>query len=108
MFRFQFAIAIVLVLGAAFSAVLFFWLSPPNPGGKIELPTSNDSDDEFEPELAGESDPFAVTRPDDFIDGTPIDEDKFWVKVGIIIRYSITGVFGFHTHGPVYLTQRFT
>jgi hypothetical protein len=81
--RYQLAIAIVLAVSAACSAALFFWLSPPS-GGKIELPTSNDSDDEFEPELAGESDPFAVTKPEDFIDGTPIDEDKFWVEVSLM------------------------
>jgi hypothetical protein len=80
MFRFQFAVAITLAISAIFSAALFFWLCPPNDG-KIELPASYDSDDEFEPVLAGESDPFAVTRPEDFIDGTPIDEDKFWIKV---------------------------
>ncbi|KAF8507555.1 multidrug resistance-associated ABC transporter [Gautieria morchelliformis] len=82
MFRFQFAVAIALAISAVFSAALFFWLYPPNDG-KIELPASYDSDDEFEPELAGERDPFAVTRPEDFIDGTPIDEDKFWVKTRI-------------------------
>ena len=83
MVRYHLAIAVGLAFSAACSAALFFWLSPP-AGGKIELP-SNDSDDEFEPELAGESDPFAVTRPEDFIDGTPIDEDNFWVEVSLMI-----------------------
>lgn len=84
MFRFQFAIAIALALSVACSAALFFWLSPPS-GGKIELQTAYDSDDEFDPELAGESDPFAVATPEDFVDGTPIDEEKFWVKVGEVV-----------------------
>lgn len=83
--RFQLATAIVLAAGALFSAVLFFWLSPPTTTGKIQLPTSVYSDDEFEPELAGESDPFIVTKPEDFIDGTPINEDSFWAKVSFVV-----------------------
>ena len=93
MFRFQFAVAIVLALSAVCSASLFFWLSPPS-GGKIELPTSYDSDDEFEPELAGESDPFSVTKAEDFIDGKPIDEEKFWAKVGEVIVIALLKWFG--------------
>ena len=26
-------------------------------------------------------DPFDVTKPEDFVDGTPIDEDGFWKRV---------------------------
>ncbi|KAF8583290.1 P-loop containing nucleoside triphosphate hydrolase protein [Ramaria rubella] len=77
--RYQLLIAIVLAVAAICSAAFFFWLSPPS-GNKIQLPISYDSEDEFEPELAGEDDPFSVTKPEDFIDGTPIDEDKFWAK----------------------------
>jgi hypothetical protein len=84
MFRFQLATAIVLTLSVTCSAALFFWLSPPS-SGKIELPTAHDSDNEFDPELEWESDPFAVTKPEDFIDGTPVDEEKFWVKVSQVM-----------------------
>lgn len=95
MFRFQFAVAIVLGLSAFFSAALFFWLFPPN-GGKIQLPTSYDSpdsDDESEPELPGENDPFVVTRPEDFVDGEPIDEENFWVKVSNVIVTALLKMF---------------
>ena len=94
MFRFQFAVAFVLALSAFCSASLFFWLSPPN-GGKIELPTSYDSEDEFGPEPYRESDPFAVTRPKDFIDGKPIDEEKFWAKVGEAVIIAFLKWFGY-------------
>jgi hypothetical protein len=49
---------------------------------KVRLPTTQDVS------LAGDvnhDDPFNVTKPEDFIDGEPIDEDAFWFKVSIII-----------------------
>src|SRR6267154_4648062 len=50
---------------------------------KIHLPTTQDAS------LADDvnQDPFNVTKPEDFIDGEPIDEGTFWVKVSIIMRF---------------------
>jgi hypothetical protein len=48
---------------------------------KIRLPTVQD------PSLADDvdQDPFLnVTKPEDFIDGEPIDEDAFWAKVSVL------------------------
>jgi len=84
MARFQLAISVVLAASALFSALLFFWLSSPSGRlAKIQLPISSiESDDEFEPELAGEDDPFiAVTEPEDFVDGIPIEDTRFWATV---------------------------
>jgi len=50
---------------------------------KIHLPTVQDAS------LADDvdQDPFNVTKPEDFIDGEPIDEDAFWAKVSVL-RYA--------------------
>jgi hypothetical protein len=47
---------------------------------KIHLPTVQDAS------LADDvdQDPFNVTKPEDFIDGEPIDEDAFWAKVSVL------------------------
>jgi hypothetical protein len=88
--RYQLGIAIALAISAFCSAILFFWLSPPSGGtGKIQLPVSSDSDDEFEPELAGENDLYNVTKAEDFSDGTPIDAESFWAKVRIVMIPSL-------------------
>ncbi|KAG1862050.1 multidrug resistance-associated ABC transporter [Suillus subalutaceus] len=45
---------------------------------KISLPTTQDAS------LTGDlnqDDPFNVTKPEDFINGEPIDEDAFWLKM---------------------------
>lgn len=46
--------------------------------GKIKLPSSSLLVEEGREET---KDPFNVTVPEDFVNGTPIDEDKFWLKV---------------------------
>jgi hypothetical protein len=52
---------------------------------KIHLPTVQDAS------LAEDldQDPFNVTKPDDLIDGEPIDEDAFWVKVSVLLAVRV-------------------
>lgn len=81
MLQFQLIVAIVLATVVLCSAALFFWLSPPNRTGKIVLPTAIE-DDAFQQQLSDDTDPFLVTKPEDFVDGTPVNEDRFWARVG--------------------------
>ncbi|KAJ7785356.1 multidrug resistance-associated ABC transporter [Mycena maculata] len=67
---YQLEIAIALALSALCSSV-FFFLSRPKEG-KIQLPIYSESVEE---------DPFDVTKPEDVIDGYPIEEDAFWTQV---------------------------
>lgn len=80
----QLVIGIVLVAAVLCSAIIF-WLSPPVQTGKISLPTVVDDEvdeaDNLQRQLLDDNDPFLVTKPEDFLDGTPVDEDKFWAKV---------------------------
>ncbi|KZT70050.1 P-loop containing nucleoside triphosphate hydrolase protein [Daedalea quercina L-15889] len=66
--QYQLEVAIVLAASAVCSLSVFL-LSQPKQG-KIHLP------EEAEEEL--ERDPFDVTKPEDFVDGTPVNGEAFW------------------------------
>lgn len=87
MLQLQLVVAIVLTVAVFCSAALFFWLSPPNRTGKIVLPATVE-DDAFNQQLSDNTDPFLVTKPEDFVDGTPVNEDSFWASVGYMNRPS--------------------
>jgi hypothetical protein len=70
--RFQLQVAVLSVIGAACSLTVFYLARPEE--GKIKLPHTEQ--DEF--------DPFDVTRPEDLVDGYPIDEQAFWFRVCIL------------------------
>ncbi len=70
--QYQLLVSVVLVATALCSASLLF-LARPSPEGKIKLP-------EFIQDGALQ-DPFDVTKPEDVIDGEPIDEADFWARV---------------------------
>ncbi|KAG6829812.1 hypothetical protein H0H87_010041 [Tephrocybe sp. NHM501043] len=75
--RFQFEVWITLTTVAFGSGTIFF-LSRPKEG-KIQLPIHGTTE-----ELAEETsahDPFDVTKPEDVVDGYPIDGDEFWSKM---------------------------
>ncbi|KAF5389660.1 hypothetical protein D9757_004116 [Collybiopsis confluens] len=75
MARFQLEIAIALAIVSAGSFLLLILYRPKD--GKIRLPTHTTEEDQpF-------SDPFDVTTPEDFLEGYPIDEDKFWRQLRI-------------------------
>ncbi|KAJ3540055.1 hypothetical protein NM688_g6278 [Phlebia brevispora] len=67
----QVQVAIALVACEVFSALL---LLGPNPEeGKVKLPQVVQDD--------ALQDPFDVTKPEDIIDGEPIDEARFWARM---------------------------
>ena len=71
---FQLETAAVLDAFALISLVVYVLNRPKE--GQLKLPI-------YENEaLAGdERDPFDVTKPEDAVDGTPLDENKFWARV---------------------------
>ncbi|KAJ6495420.1 Alpha/Beta hydrolase protein [Mycena sanguinolenta] len=68
---YQLEIATALAI-SAFGSSVFIYLNRPTEG-KIQLPIHTELD-------AGE-DAFDVTKPEDIVDGYPIDGEAFWVKV---------------------------
>ncbi|KIJ61804.1 hypothetical protein HYDPIDRAFT_183028 [Hydnomerulius pinastri MD-312] len=61
-------------LTSLFILVLTSRRTPP-----LQLPTSQD--ESLEDEMT--RDPFAVTKPEDLVDGEPVDEVKFWAKMRV-------------------------
>lgn len=84
MLRFQLPIAIVLGASTLTSAVALL-LSKRNENGKIQLPTH--SEEVLEGDHYAHHDPLEVTRPEDVIDGYPIDEEAFWRRVRLYFWY---------------------
>jgi hypothetical protein len=77
--RYQLQIAIALNVSAALSA-LFLYLTRPKEG-KIQLPIHTSSHRDAPEETYPDGDPFDVTTAEDVLDGYPLDEERFWVKV---------------------------
>lgn len=71
MSQFQLPVAVTLGAFALFSAALFAFSKPVE--GRVVLPEIVRD--------ATSHDPFDVTKPEDVIDGEPVDEDKFWSRV---------------------------
>jgi hypothetical protein len=74
MFRFQLEIAGFLA-GSAVVSAFTFWITGGGGNGKIRLPIHESDEDQGH-------DPLDVTKPMDFVDGSPIEESEFWTKVG--------------------------
>jgi hypothetical protein len=72
---YQFQVSVALAVSVLLSLLVFYFGQPQE--GKIRL------DAESEPEVGDPvlHDPFDVTRPEDVVDGFPVDEAKFWAKV---------------------------
>ena len=68
---FQVQVAIALVACEVFSALLLIAVKPDE--GKVKLPQVVEDE--------SLQDPFDVTKPEDIVDGEPVDEDKFWARV---------------------------
>jgi hypothetical protein len=75
--RFELAVAIALVGGALCSAAVFAFSGKKESA--IRLPVYEGED--------GWKDPFDVTIPEDLVDGFPIDEAKFWARVGLVNKW---------------------
>lgn len=76
--RFEFEISIALVVCVAASCIILWFTREKE--GKVALPT-NIGDEPVGDGFIGGGDPFDVTRPEDIVDGLPIDEDEFWRRV---------------------------
>jgi len=71
MSQYQLCVSILLVISVAGSLAIFYLTRGKE--GQIKL------DDGYE--HGNLPDPFNVTEPGDMVDGYPLDEDAFWVKV---------------------------
>ena len=69
--RFQLPIAIALATSAVASLITLYFTRSKD--GKIQLPAMANEQ--------SERDIFDVLRPEDLIDGYPIDEERFWTRV---------------------------
>ncbi|PCH35119.1 multidrug resistance-associated ABC transporter [Wolfiporia cocos MD-104 SS10] len=81
--QYQLEVAIALAVSAGCSLLTFLAMRPRE--GKIQLPV--DDDDVLQ------RDPFNVTKPEDLIDGTPVNEEAFWFrarlrKIAIVVFLS--------------------
>lgn len=76
--RFQLEVSIVFALSIVCSLGILYLSRAQD--GKIRLPVGRDEIDEFED---FGHDPFDITKPEDIVDGYPIDEPKFWAKVWV-------------------------
>lgn len=75
--QYQLEIAVLLAASVVCSVVIFYLTRPRD--GQIKL--SVEHDDGYE--HGTQPDPFDVSTPEDMIDGYPIDEHAFWVKVSV-------------------------
>lgn len=73
--EFQLPVAVTLAASAVCS--LAFYTLSSSDEGKVQLPVSA-QDADGEPLL---KDPFDVTRPEDLVDGEPLNEGPFWAQV---------------------------
>jgi hypothetical protein len=81
---FQLPVAILLAIGALCSMVVLCLRRSSANEGKIRLSLDHldiDSDAECDIQEDNFPDPFDVVKPEDIIDGYPVDEAEFWEKV---------------------------
>lgn len=72
---YQLPIAIALSVSAVCSGIGF--LATKEDDGKIKLPTFVTEDENDQPL----QDPFDIAKPEDLVDGEPLNEEQFWSKV---------------------------
>ena len=82
--------SITTVVCIALSAALLIWQFHGQPNDK--LPAAYSPITENEDQLEGVKDPFDIIEPEDTIDGHPLDEDKFWAKVGAFSAAVLTNM----------------
>lgn len=75
--EYQLPIAAILA-ATAVGSILVLYLTRPSQG-KIQLPTHGELDESLT------RDPFDVNRPEDVIDGYPINEEGFWKNVRFVL-----------------------
>ncbi|KAJ7319100.1 multidrug resistance-associated ABC transporter [Mycena albidolilacea] len=85
---YQLEIASALVASAFSSSVLLYLNRPVE--GKIQLPLHSESENSTD-------DAFDVTKPEDIVDGYPIDEEGFWAKtkrIKLFLCILLTAIVG--------------
>lgn len=80
--RYQLEASSSLVAVGLCSLAYFAYSSRANKP-KIQLPIYDDDDE------LGRHDPFDVVKPEDVIDGNPIDADAFWGEVRCLVSFSV-------------------
>ncbi|KAF9450615.1 P-loop containing nucleoside triphosphate hydrolase protein [Macrolepiota fuliginosa MF-IS2] len=75
--RFEFEASVVLAVCAVSSAVVGWFTREKE--GTVRLPMH--VGEEGNPAGSGGEDPFDVTRPEDVVDGYPLDADEFWKRM---------------------------
>lgn len=75
----QLAVTVVLVCCAILSGVAIFYQTR-SADREVQLPVNDDETTGVD-DVSQTKDPFEVTMPEDVIDGYPIAEEKFWVRV---------------------------
>lgn len=76
--RLEFEISVALV-GCVLVSLVGLWITREKEGS-VKLPVHVGDDDSLG-NGSGEGDPFDVTKPEDVVDGYPIDEDGFWKRI---------------------------
>ena len=84
---YQLPIAVALSASVVLSGIGF--LLTKTDDGKIKLPTSVAEDENGEPL----HDPFDVTRAEDLVDGTPLNEEQFWSRVSKLYDVNVNVPF---------------
>ena len=80
---FEFEISVVLAICVPVSCVVLWFTARAKEGG-VKLPVHVGGEVTRNADTGGYlsgDDPFDVTKPEDIIDGYPIDEDGFWKRV---------------------------
>lgn len=77
--QFQLPVAIALAVAAALSALLLIAVKPDE--GRVKLPQT------FQDDFL--RDPFDVAKPEDLVDGEPVDEVRFWARVRATVIRSL-------------------
>jgi len=80
---FEFEISVVLAICVPVSCVVLWFTTRAKEGG-VKLPVHVGEEVTRNADAGGYlsgDDPFDVTKPEDIIDGYPIDEDGFWKRV---------------------------
>lgn len=75
--QYQLEVAVLLAASVVCSVVIFYLTRATD--GQIKLAVEHDDGYEH----GTQPDPFDVSTPEDMVDGYPIDEHAFWVKVSM-------------------------
>jgi hypothetical protein len=79
--RFEFEISVALLVSVVLSGIVL-WVTREKEG-KVQLPT-HVGEEPLGDGFLGGGDPFDVTKPEDLLDGFPVNEEQFWKRVSSV------------------------